>query len=76
LKETTMKTRTPPETPEDLKPLLGATLAEAEAAAQSAGYASRVISSDGRPHVATRDYRLDRINLWLVDGKVAAAFLG
>lgn len=65
-----------PDTPEDLRPLLGATTKEATKAGEEAGYKVRLVREDGQPHVVTRDYRLDRINLYIESGKVVAAFLG
>lgn len=64
------------ETPEDLKALLGATLEDATKAASDAGYSVRVSRKDGQACVGTRDLRPDRINLWLIDNKVTAAFFG
>jgi len=40
------------------------------------GMKSRVTSEDGKPLIGTRDYRLDRVNLNIEQGKVTKASIG
>ena len=54
---------------EDFSELIGLTPAEAEALVEGA---IRVTERDNQPLVVTRDYRLDRINVATVDGKIVS----
>jgi hypothetical protein len=54
----------------------GMTESEAQAGADAAGLTLRVVSRDGEPLPATMDYRLDRVNVALVDGVVTEASVG
>lgn len=65
-----------PETPEELKPLVGAEKADAEKAAADAGYRCRTPWEDGKSFLVTQDLRMDRINLHVEGGKVVCAYLG
>lgn len=56
--------------------VIGLTEAEAAAWATANGFTTRVVEVDGEPKPVTMDYRPDRINLTLVDGKVTKATLG
>ncbi len=49
---------------------------EIKSAVVNAGYAWRVRSRDGQPCVGTRDYRMDRVNADIVDGRVTDLRLG
>lgn len=49
-----------------LAPLVGSTLDEFTAAAETAGYTVRVVEIDGEPQAMTMDLRLDRINVAIV----------
>jgi hypothetical protein len=44
--------------------------------AASRGLKHRILSVDGKPRPATKDYRPDRINFELVDGKITAVSRG
>ncbi|UTC28954.1 hypothetical protein MARCHEWKA_04420 [Brevundimonas phage vB_BpoS-Marchewka] len=56
--------------PEDFSALIGLTIQEAEALT---GGLVRATMRDGRPQIGTCDYRLDRINVSVVDGRITAA---
>ena len=56
--------------------VVGLTAAEAEKALSEAGLIYRVISEDGQPNPVTMDFRVDRVNVVLVDGKVVSATVG
>lgn len=56
--------------------VVGLTAAEAEKALSEAGLIYRVISEDGQPNPVTMDFRVDRVNVVLVDGKVESATVG
>lgn len=56
--------------------VIGMSEADAQAAISAAGYITRVTGRDGEPLPGTLDYRLDRINLNIVDGEVIDANLG
>ena len=43
---------------------------------QSAGFRSRVISRDGKYIVTTKDFRVDRVNLQINNGRVTQVSLG
>lgn len=58
------------------KTLFGMTVKQADKAAAEAGYITRVISVDGTPKAATMDYRPDRLNLTVVDGRVTQVTVG
>lgn len=55
---------------------LGLELAEAEALARRRGIVSRVVSVEGRPRPTTRDYRRDRVNFEIGQGRVARTWRG
>ena len=56
--------------------LVGMKLARARKAAQEAGYAFRVVSVDGESRPVTMDYRPDRLNATVVDGRVTEVTVG
>lgn len=56
--------------------IIGFTEAEAKVAVETAGLVMRISSRDGNHLVLTRDYRTDRLNVDLVDGKVKRAWIG
>ena len=56
--------------------VVGLTAAEAEKALSGAGLIYRVVSEDGQPKPATMDFRVDRVNVALVDGEVESATVG
>jgi hypothetical protein len=61
--------------PEDSE-FLGLTEREGADRAGAEGLSPRVISVDGRPRPATKDYRPDRINFEIVDGRITAVTRG
>ncbi len=56
--------------------LVGMKLARARTAAQDEGYAFRVVSVDGESRPVTMDYRPDRLNATVVDGRVTEVTVG
>lgn len=56
--------------------VVGMTEEEAEATVTDAGLVFRVVSVDGQPNLGTADYRTDRVNVEIVDGKVTEATIG
>jgi hypothetical protein len=56
--------------------VVGKTVEEAEALCKSAGMRLRVTRTDGVAHIVTRDYRTDRVNVHLEQGKVVNATIG
>ena len=56
--------------------LVGMKLARARTAAQEGGYAFRVVSVDGESRPVTMDYRPDRLNATVVDGRVTEVTVG
>ncbi len=56
--------------------LVGMSTADAQAAAQGAGHAFRVVSEDGEARAVTSDYIPTRVNVTVVDGKVTEATAG
>ena len=54
------------------KDLDGLTLEEAQALAKSHGYTIRARVIDGSARIGTMDYRLNRINVSITNGKVQA----
>lgn len=65
-----------PTTHPHLTLFIGASVPEAERAAAEAGRPCRVVNVDGVPRVVVRDHVPMRINLWVRDHKVVAAFYG
>lgn len=63
--------------PEQLLPvLIGLNYQEALFKCARHEYTVRISIQDGKPHVLTRDYKKQRVNLTLVDGLVTAAAVG
>ena len=58
------------------KDFVGLTLKEAEALADKHALRHRVVMLDGKPRPATKDYRPERLNFTVVDGKVTAVRKG
>jgi heat shock protein HslJ len=56
--------------------LVGLPVAEARELARSEGFAFRVVSVDGEGRPATTDYRPDRINATVVDGRLTGVTVG
>ena len=56
--------------------LIGMTAPLATRTAEMSGRKIRVISEDGVPYVGTSDWRPERINLTLIDGKVVEVSVG
>jgi cyanophycinase-like exopeptidase len=56
--------------------VVGMTENEATAALMAAGFTARVMSVDGKSLVGTADFRTDRANLALRDGKVTKVSIG
>ena len=65
-----------PDSAPDTTVYLGLTEQEAKALAQDNGFITRVAARDDECLVLTMDYRSNRVNLYLVDGQVAAATIG
>lgn len=65
-----------PSTDYALKDLLGASVGEARKAAGDEGKIVRVVWMDGVIYPSTRSHVSDRINLWVEEGKVVAAYYG
>lgn len=55
---------------------IGLTEKEGADRAEAEGLRHRVISVDGQPRPATKDYRPDRINVEIVNGRIAAVTRG
>ncbi len=64
------------ETPEADKAFIGLTEAEGAALAKERKLSSRVISIDGKPRPATMDYRIDRVNFEIEQGRIAKVSRG
>ena len=58
------------------KSLTGLTEEEATEKLKEMGLTSRICSLEGEPMVGTRDYRTDRLNFWIVDGKISKIEIG
>ena len=56
--------------------LVGLPHADVKAACDAAGVRNRVIELDGKPQPASRDYRPDRLNFKVKEGKVTAVSKG
>ena len=56
--------------------VIGQTKADAVKIIKSRELRSRVLSEDGMQYAGTRDFRRDRINLEIIDGKVTDARVG
>lgn len=56
--------------------LVGKTIAKARIAAADEGYEFRVVSVDGQSKPVTMDYRPDRLNATVVDGRVVEVTVG
>jgi hypothetical protein len=56
--------------------LIGKTTAKARNRAQAEGYTFRVVSVDGEGKPVTQDYRPDRLNATVVDGRVTEVTVG
>ena len=52
------------------------TVEEAQQAIEAAGLLFRIARRDSHPCILTRDYRVDRITLEIMDGKVIGARVG
>lgn len=56
--------------------VIGKTFEEAIKIADTHKVRHRIAKLDGKPRILTRDYRLDRINLTIVDGIIVDAKIG
>lgn len=56
--------------------VVGKTIQEAMKSLTELGLRVRISSEGGKPNVLTRDYRLDRVNLEVRDGRVVRATIG
>lgn len=56
--------------------ILGKSEKEAREKAHEAGYTTRIVSENGKFFPVTRDYRTDRINLYIQSGMVYQADVG
>jgi hypothetical protein len=56
--------------------LVGLSESEAVDTAKANGWESRVVSRDGEALAVTMDYRMDRVNLTIVDGVVTKSAVG
>lgn len=58
------------------KDIIGMQRYEAEQLAIDNGYIFRVVNIDGKPLIITHDYRINRINVHLLNGKVISTTTG
>jgi hypothetical protein len=56
--------------------IVGKTLDQAKALCESAGMRLRITREDGEAKIVTMDYRTDRVNVHLENGKVVKATIG
>lgn len=56
--------------------VVGKTKEVAEDLCKKAGLRMRVVNENGTPRIVTADYRTDRVNVTVVDGKVTKADIG
>jgi hypothetical protein len=56
--------------------LIGSTETEAQNIAEELGFTTRVMRRDGENYIGTMDFRTNRINLEITDGKVTAQWIG
>lgn len=61
---------------DDLKALIGMTVADARGHVEARGLMLRVVEEDGVPLMTTADHRRDRVNVAVVAGKVESADIG
>lgn len=66
----------PPKVALDLTPLVGLFESEASEWCSARDLQLRVVNLNGKPLVCTRDHRLDRVNVFVRDGKVTHAYIG
>jgi hypothetical protein len=59
-----------------LTTVVGCAETDAEPRARAAGWTIRVVHRDGEDLMGTMDYRTDRLNLTVEDGRVTAATIG
>ncbi|MDF1861974.1 MAG: hypothetical protein P1U87_17280 [Verrucomicrobiales bacterium] len=62
--------------PESDQTFIGLPLKEAEEKAEKSGLRHRVVLVDGQPRPATRDYRPDRVNFEVENGKIVKVSRG
>lgn len=65
-----------PEFPNGVESLIGLPEADAVAAVEAAGFEARIVARDGEYFAVTADYRVDRVNLEIVDEVITAASIG
>lgn len=56
--------------------IVGKTIGEAASVLDDAGFSYRVVERDGVVQIVTRDYDNNRVNLKMVEGKIAAYDVG
>jgi hypothetical protein len=56
--------------------VIGKTVDEAKALCESANMRLRITRTDGVAHIVTMDYRTDRVNVHVENGKVTKATIG
>lgn len=67
---------TVPASNSNMRPYLGKKEADAGRAAERRGLKWRVVERDGEAFMITKDYRLDRVNFKVRNGKVFEAYRG
>jgi hypothetical protein len=56
--------------------VVGKTVDEAKQLCEQAGFQLRLTMEDGKAYICTRDYRTDRVNVHVENGKVTKATIG
>lgn len=60
----------------DINSVVGLTEEDAKAKIAAAGLKCRIRNKDGQAFIGTCDYRTDRVNLGIANGKVTSASIG
>jgi hypothetical protein len=61
---------------EDIKSVVGKTVADADEFCKANGYTMRVVREDGRRYLCTAQVKVNRLNLTLVNGVITEVSLG
>jgi hypothetical protein len=61
---------------ERLKTVIGLTEHQAKAMLEAYGYRVRIVQRDREHYIVTMDYRTDRVNITIINGKVTNATFG
>jgi formylmethanofuran dehydrogenase subunit D len=56
--------------------LIGKSEDEGQIYVLNSGYSFRVVNTDGRPHVVTRDFKATRVNVKLTNGEIVSVERG